>query len=295
MSSDDYYSASSSSHDETKPIINKLLHDFFDVPQDITVNASDELDRLPILSNHFDEKLKKSIKNKEFVDYVNSFEKNVLIDILLYFGHLHGDTANNLNSKFILTIASVLSGKNAVSICESEIFVFNHLLIMIILRALRKKSFITNITKMKNPSHFYEFMREPFYIHKVLDFLEKIYNSDIVLSELHLKKDQKILEKFLPIPDVQERISMYVYGGPSRKELQKRIKMLINNLRYTLEKHETYYILSELVDRRKLKKTELENYIKKKYMETNKSFESSQSISLGNRRDLVVKNVDGRT
>lgn len=301
MSSDEYFSSSKSSSDKIEPIINKILHDFFHIPKDISINRSESkaLQKLkqsnPLVFENFDENLQKSVKNKKFIDFINSLDKNVIIDILYYFGNLHGSNANDLESKFILTISSVLSGKNAISICETEIFVYNHLLIMIILRALRKKSFITNIRKMKNPNHFYEFMKVHFYMKKVLYFLEKMYNSDVLLSDIHLKKDKKILKSVLPVRDVVERISMYVHGGPSRKELQQRIKLLIDNLKDTLVKHETYYTLSDLVCDGKLKEEELPNYVKKIYNETNKSFKSSHSISLGNRRDLVVKNVDDRT
>ena len=168
--------------------INHILNKYLNIP--IKINKSKDLNNLsieyPTFFDDFDEKLTKLIKNKDFVNYINTLSKTKIIHILKHFGHLHGDMADNPNSKFILRIASVLSGKKASEICESEIFVFNHLLIMIILRAIRKLSFINNITKMENPNHFYKFMKSNFYINKVLHFLREIYNYYDKLSKIHL-------------------------------------------------------------------------------------------------------------
>lgn len=306
--------SSSSYQDETELLIKKILSDFFGISQSENVIVDGDymmhfIEDHPKIAN-FDEKLNKCVQNKQFVDFINSLETDTIINILTYFGHLHGNIADNYTTKFVLTIASVLSGKNAVNILHKPFeFVYNQLFVMIILRALRKKSFITNIKKMKLPSkHFYSFMKSWFFTNKLLYFLKKIHKSEVALLESALEKTKKKVDSVISILDVQKNIAEYVYGNntKSRMKLQIRIKLLIDNLEYIIDKHETYMVLYDFYYKNKLNDQDMKNFEWSKYyrkdssafiedIDADISLESNKSKQLGNRRNIVVEHVDGRT
>ena len=243
--------------------------------------------------NNVTEALKNVVKNREFVEHVNGLDVNVIIAVLGYFNE---HSLKSFTSKFTFTIASVLSGKNAEKICKLATFNNDYLIIMVIIRALRKKTFITNIDKISHhPYKMYHFMQSKYVIDKVVLFLEKIYKSEIVLFKKHEDKSKKLLQhKKLP-EEIINYISNFTYGE-SRQKLQTRIKMLFDKLKAIQKQHLEYYNMERLILHLKGNKDNewFNTFLANKYghlKSSSRTMPSAISSSLGNRRDIVARNV----
>ena len=88
---------------------------------------------------------------------------------------------------------------------------------------------------------------------------------------------------------------MFVYGGPSRKKLQERIQLLINNLETIMSSNKEYYNKMEMFENNELTQEDIDRFVEKTYNTNSYVFSSDKSTSLGDRMDIIIEKVDGRT
>lgn len=279
---------SSSQNNDIDLVINNLFN-FFDFPPNMSINMLFE-NKIPddLSDSELDEIFVDIVQDKDFISYVNSLK----IDSIIYILQLLDTTdTETLYGKFALTIASVLSGQNALKICKYHVFTNIYLMIMIIIRALRQKIFITNFSKMNHPYKFYKFMLTNNDMKNIIKILEQIEKYQLEVYEKHNKKNLKIVPT-LKYDIVSLYISQFTYST-NRVKLQKRITMLIQKLTEIYNDYKYYFDKENAKHSSKITEEQFQHFVIKKYGNIDSKISSyySKSSSLGNRRHDVVHNI----
>lgn len=178
-----------------------------------------------------------------FKKQINSLPITDIDDLLSFFDRELDIKKNNLVR---VSIASVLNGKNAMALLQDEIYPGNTpVLLMVIMRALRRNSFLEKLdtyTKTYNIKQFYRFAREDQAMTDVIKGCQAIYKK--MINDTHKFKQFEGISNVFNIQlkkDHIQRIKSF-YQPFNEDVLKPRLRMLIDTLRTIYNTHKPYYI-----------------------------------------------------
>lgn len=172
-----------------------------------------------------------------FKKQVNSLSLDDIDDLLNFYD---SDLNTSTNKMIRISLASTLNGKNAMAILENET---EETLLMIIMRALRRNSFLERLdtyTKSYDIKKFFKFLQNNDTILEVIKGCQGIYRN--IVNDTHKFNQFSRITKVFDIDEDHVQKIKEIYQPFKEQTFKPRLRMLIDTLKAIYKFHKTYYL-----------------------------------------------------